>query len=82
MEDIERTTEDATNISDSMAASQKRRDTMQKNFMNLYQVDINDHSNFDLVLDTTILSSVEAFERVSAFIDSRNTWPCLLSIVL
>jgi cytidylate kinase len=73
LDDIERTTEDATNISDSMAASQKRRDTMQKNFMCLYKVDINDHSNFDLVLDTTKLSSVEAFELVSAFIDSRNT---------
>ena len=73
LDDIERTTEDATNISDSMATSQKRRDTMQKNFMSLYKVDINDHSNFDLVLDTTTLSSVEAFERVSAFIDSRKT---------
>ena len=73
LDDIERTAEDATNISDSMATSQKRRDTMQKNFMSLYQVDINDHSNFDLVLDTTTLSSVEAFELVSAFIDSRST---------
>jgi cytidylate kinase len=73
LDDIERTNEDATNISDSMATSQKRRDTMQKNFMSLYQIDINDHSNFDLVLDTTALSSLEAFERVSAFIDSRNT---------
>ena len=73
LDDIERTTEDATNISDSMANSQKRRDTMQKNFMSLYQVDINDHSNFDLVLDTTSLSSVEAFERVSIFINSRNS---------
>ena len=73
LDDIERTTEDATNISDSMATSQKRRNTMQKNFMCLYQVDINDHSNFDLVLDTTSLSSVEAFERVSIFINSRNS---------
>ncbi|MEZ7852240.1 MAG: AAA family ATPase [SAR324 cluster bacterium] len=73
LDDIERTTEDATNISDSMATSQKRRDTMQKNFMSLYQIDINDHSNFDLVLDTTTLSSVEAFELVSAFIDLRST---------
>jgi cytidylate kinase len=73
LDDIERTTEDATNISDSMANSQKRRDTMQKNFMSLYKVDINDHSNFDLVLDTTTLSSVEAFELVSAFIDLRST---------
>ena len=73
LDDIERTTEDATNISDSMATSQKRRNTMQKNFMCLYQVDINDHSNFDLVLDTTTLSSVEAFELVSAFIDLRST---------
>ena len=71
LDDIERTTEDATNISDSMAASQKRRNTMRKNFMSLYQVDIDDHSNFDLVLDSTSLSSTEVFEQVSTFIDSR-----------
>ena len=73
LDDIERTTEDATNIIDSMAASQKRRDTMRKNYLHLYKVDINDHLNFDLVLDTTALSSEEAFELVSNFINSWRT---------
>ena len=67
--DTERSTEDATNIWGSMDASKKRRDTMRKNFLSLYQVDIDNHSNFDFVLDTTSLSSEEVFERVLAFID-------------
>ena len=73
LDDIGRTSENATNIIDSMAASKKRRDTMQKNYLSLYQVDINDRLNFDLVLDTTTLSSEEAFELVSTFINSWNT---------
>ena len=73
LDDSGRTTETATNIKDSIDSSQKRRDTMQKNFMSLYQVDIDDHSNFDLVLDTTSLSSDEVFEQASAFIDLQRT---------
>ena len=72
LDDTERTTEDATNIRGSINASKKRRDTMRKNFMSLYQVDIDDHSNFDVVLDTTSLSSAEVFERASAFIDLQR----------
>ena len=45
---------------------------MHKNFMSLYQVDIDDHSNFDLVLDTSNLTSAEVFELVSAFIDLQR----------
>ena len=73
LDDSGRTTETATNIKDSIVSSQKRRDTMHENFMSLYQVDIDDHSNFDLVLDTTSLSSDEVFERASAFIDLQRT---------
>ena len=73
LDDSGRTTETATNIKDSIVSSQKRRVTMQKNFMSLYQVDIDDHSNFDLVLDTTSLSSDEVFEQASAFIDLQRT---------
>ena len=73
LEDTERTTEDATTICDSVEASQKRRDTMRKNFLNLYLVDIDDHSNFDLILDTSSFSSKEVFEKVITFIDSQNT---------
>ena len=47
-------------------------DTMKKNFYKLYKVDINDPSNFDLLLDTTILSSKEVFEKVLAFIDEKS----------
>ncbi|MDP7675357.1 MAG: cytidylate kinase, partial [Dehalococcoidia bacterium] len=72
LDDSGRTTETATNIKDSIVSSQKRRDTMHENFMSLYQVDIDDHSNFDVVLDTTSLSSAEVFERASAFIDLQR----------
>ena len=72
LDDSGRTTETATNIKDSIDSSQKRRETMHKNFMNLYQVDIYDHSNFDLVLDTSSLTSVEVFELVSDFIDLQR----------
>jgi cytidylate kinase len=41
--------------------------------LSLYQVDIDDHSNFDLVLDTSRLTSVEVFEKVTDFIDSLST---------
>ncbi len=73
LDDSGRTTETATNIKDSIVSSQKRRDTMHEIFMSLYQVDIDDHSNFDLVLDTTSLSSDEVFEQASAFIDLQRT---------
>ena len=73
LNDTERTTEDATTISDSIDSSQKRRDTMRNNFLSLYLVDIDDHSNFDLILDTSSFSSAEVFTRVTTFIDSQNT---------
>ena len=73
LEDTGRTTEDATTINDSIDSNQKRRDTLRKNFMSLYKVDIDDHSNFDLVLDTSSLSSAEVFGRVSTFIDDQTS---------
>ena len=73
LDDSGRTTESATNIKDSIDSSQQRRDTMHKNFLSLYQVDIDDHSNFDFVLDTSRLTSVEVFEKVTDFIDSLST---------
>ena len=73
LDDTERTTEDSTNIRGSINTSKKRRETMRKNYLALYHIDIEDHSNFDLVLDTTSLSSDEVFERASAFIDLQRT---------
>ena len=71
--DKARTTEAATTINDSMLASQKRRDTMRRNFLNLYKVDIDDFSNFDLRIDTTNLSASEVFDRVMAYIDEKKS---------
>ncbi|MCH2390839.1 MAG: hypothetical protein MK234_09180, partial [Nitrospinales bacterium] len=63
-----------TTINDSIDSSQKRRDTMRRNFLSLYKVDIDDRSNFDLLLDTSSLSSAEVFERVSNFIDEQTSY--------
>ena len=71
--DKARTTEVATTFKDSMLASQKRRETMRRNFLNLYKVDIDDLSNFDLRIDTTNLSALEVFGRVTAFIDELKS---------
>ena len=71
--DMARTTEVATTIKDSMLASQKRRNTMRRNFLSLYKVDIDDSSNFDLRIDTTNLSASEVFNRVTAFIDKQKS---------
>ena len=73
LEDTERTTEEAKTIKESIDTSQKRRNTMRRNFLSLYKVDIDDRSNFDLLLDTSSLSSVEVFERVSTFIDEQTS---------
>ena len=66
-------TEEAKTIRESIDTSQKRRDTMRRNFLSLYKVDIDDRSNFDLLLDTSSLSSAEVFERVSTFIDEQTS---------
>ena len=72
LNDDHRSNESAKTIGESIFASKKRMDTMKKNFYKLYKVDINDPSNFDLLLDTTILSSKEVFEKVLAFIDEKS----------
>jgi len=71
LKDPVRSNEDAKTVFESIQAGQVRIDTMRKNFLNLYEVDIDDPSNFDLILDTTNLSSEEVFEKVSNFIDLR-----------
>ena len=70
--DDNRINESARNIVDSIYASKKRMDTMKKNFFKLYKIDINDSSNFDLLLDTTNLSSEEVFNKVLKYIDEKN----------
>ena len=71
LKDDHRSNESAKTIKDSIDASKKRMDTMKKNFYKLYKVDINDPSNFDLLLDTTRLSSSEVFNQVTTFIDKK-----------
>ena len=73
LDDAKRTTEDAKTFSESLEAGRKRREAMRKSYLSLYQVDIDDNSNFDFVLDTSRLSSAEVFEKVSSFIDQRNS---------
>ncbi len=65
-----RTTEASTTLAQSMAASKKRRDTMRENFLKLYNVDIDRSANFDLSVDTSMLTPEQVFEKLVEFIDS------------
>tara|TARA_B100000579_G_C22324907_1_gene617778 strand:- start:66 stop:620 length:555 start_codon:yes stop_codon:yes gene_type:complete len=71
LKDDHRFNESADNIRDSIISSRKRMETMKKNFYKLYKVNINDPSNFDLLIDTTRLSPFEVFKKVSSFIDKK-----------
>ncbi len=71
LEDKRRTTEDAKTFGESIKSSVKRREVMRENYQNLYQVDIDDPNNFELVLDTTSLSHKEVFEKVISFIEQN-----------
>ena len=73
LKDGHRKNEVSKSINESIVASQKRKDTMRKNYLNLYKVDIDDPKNFDLVLDTTKLTSLEVFKNISLFIDDKNS---------
>ena len=67
-----RETEDATNLQESMKANRKRAETMRKNFLMLYDVDIYDENLFDLVIDTSQITSAEVFRRVQAHISKTK----------
>tara|TARA_Y100001970_G_C14087144_1_gene777949 strand:+ start:607 stop:1158 length:552 start_codon:yes stop_codon:yes gene_type:complete len=71
LKDDHRYNESASNIKDSIVSSRKRMDTMTKNFLKLYKVNIKDPSNFDLLIDTTKLSPFEVFKKISSFIDKK-----------
>ena len=60
-----RETEEAGTLSEAIEASRKRRKTMRRNFLKLYQVDIDDLEQFDLVLDTGPLTPEGVFEKVT-----------------
>ena len=74
-EDFEakRQTEDATTVEEAVITSRKRRETMRTNFLELYQVDIDNFEQFDLVLDTTEMSPEEVFVKLTKAIDSTET---------
>ena len=67
--EAKRQTEDATTVEEAIETSRQRRATMRRNFMELYQVDIDDFKQFDLVLDTTQLTSEEVFGKLIQVID-------------
>ena len=46
---------------------------MRTNFLELYQVDIDDIEQFDLVLDTTEMSPEEVFAKLTKAIVSTET---------
>ena len=53
-----------TNLQDCITSNEKRREMEQNRFMKLYQVDISDKKNFDLVIDTTDKTPEEIAESI------------------
>ncbi len=66
-----RDSEEAATLEDAIRAVRKRRQTMRDNFMRLYQVDIDDFSQFDFFLNTTRLSIQQVFVELVNEIDRR-----------
>ena len=67
-----RTTEVAKDLTQAMQANKEREGAMRQNFLKLYQVDIHDNRQFDLVVDTTPLSLEQVQEKVCGFIDQQQ----------
>ena len=53
-----------TTVQDCLQANTERRKMEQKRFMDLYQVDISDKNNFDLVIDTTNQTPEETAQSI------------------
>ncbi|MBP5161255.1 MAG: cytidylate kinase family protein [Alphaproteobacteria bacterium] len=62
-----------TTVQDCLESNTKRRQMEQKRFMELYQVDISDKNNFDLVIDTTDKTP----EDIAKSIISQYTQHCM-----
>ena len=67
--EAKRNSEEAVTLDDSIGALKKRVQTMQRNFKNLYGVDIYDHGNYDCVIDTSRRSPQDAYEQVVRYIE-------------
>ena len=67
--EAQRKTEEAGTLFETVEASRKRRKTMRRNFLKLYQVDIDDLEQFDLVLDTGPLTPEGVFEKLTRSMD-------------
>ncbi len=70
--EAKRQTESAKTYEESLQATLKRMSQLQKNFLNLYKVDIYDLKHFDIVIDTSNISVEEAKHRVITAIDQAN----------
>jgi len=66
-----RSSEQIHTLQDAIENTKKRRETMHHNFLKLYDVDIRECSNFDLIVDTTQLSSDEVFQKVVEYIENN-----------
>ena len=45
---------------------------MKLNFLNLYKVDIDDFNHFDLVLDTSLLTPEQVFDKLHQSMEVLN----------
>lgn len=67
-----RTTESARNLEESLQANRRRYETMRENFLHLYEVDITDPANFDLIVDTSDLTPEEIVEQIDGHLRQQG----------
>ncbi|MGK5094936.1 (d)CMP kinase [Deltaproteobacteria bacterium TL4] len=70
-----RTTEDSKSVEDTLKANKKRSQTMSRNFKKLYNVDIYNKNNYDVLVDTTYFTPDQVVEELIQKIDSIKASP-------
>ncbi len=66
-----RSTEDATDIDETIAAISKRKNVEAERYMKYYKLDPYKHEHYDLVIDATIPSAEEVTEKIVKFVNER-----------
>ena len=67
-----RSTEDATDIDETIASISKRKNVEQERYRKYYNLDPYEHDNYDLVIDATIPSAEEVADKIVDFVNGNN----------
>ena len=68
-----RATESAKKIEDSILTNRQRYLTMRQNFQRLYNVDIADQANFDLIIDTSQLTPEGILHQIDTHLLEKDS---------